>query len=159
MDLCVCELLRESNKRKFDSCSVRNGVLIISHIALPDCREHIFSDNLSRNSCILQRLFHRLPVFLVQNAYDMLVLYFIEMVTFFKSIFRRRLRGILKLNWNNCNLGQRLPLMLHIYAVTKPLIVTLYWGSNRKSHFPPCTIVYLLWHLILMQKVLSTLIL
>ena len=47
MDLCVCELLKESNKRKFDSCSVRNGVLIISHIALRDCRVHIFSDNLS----------------------------------------------------------------------------------------------------------------
>ena len=45
---------------------------------------------------ILQRLFHRLLVFLVQNAYDMLVLCFIEMVTFFKSIFRWRLRGIFK---------------------------------------------------------------
>ena len=52
MDLYVCELLKESNKRKFDSCSVRNGVLIISHIALRDCRVHIFSGNLSRNSCI-----------------------------------------------------------------------------------------------------------
>ena len=52
MDLCVCELLKESNKRKFDSCSVRNGVLIISHIALRNCRVHIFSDDLSRNSCI-----------------------------------------------------------------------------------------------------------
>ena len=38
MDLCVCELLKESNRRKFDSCSVRNGVLIISHIDLRDCR-------------------------------------------------------------------------------------------------------------------------
>ena len=52
MDLCVCELLKESNTRKFDSCSVTNGVLTISHIALRDCRVHIFSDNLSRNSCI-----------------------------------------------------------------------------------------------------------
>ena len=42
MDLCVCELLKESNKRKFDSCSVRNGVLIISHIALREWRVHIF---------------------------------------------------------------------------------------------------------------------
>ena len=48
----VCKLLKESNKRKFDSCSVRNGVLIISHIALRDCRVHTFSDNLSRHSCI-----------------------------------------------------------------------------------------------------------
>ena len=108
---------------------------------------------------ILQKLCHRLPVFLVQNAYNMLVLYFIEMVTFFKSIFRRRLRGIFKMNWNNCNLGLRLPLRLHIYAVTKPLIVILYWGSNRKSHFPSCTIVYLPCNLLPMQKVLITLIL
>ena len=31
---------------------VRNSVLIISHITFRDCRVHIFSDNLSRNSCI-----------------------------------------------------------------------------------------------------------
>ena len=48
----VCELLKERNKRKFDSYSVRNGVLIISHITFRDCRLHIFSDNLSRNSCM-----------------------------------------------------------------------------------------------------------
>ena len=81
------------------------------------------------------------------------------MVTFFKSILRRRLRGTFKINWNNCNLGQRLPLRLHIYAVTKPLIVILYWGSNRKSHFPPSAIVCLPCHLIPVQKVLLTLIL
>ena len=46
----VCELLKESDKCKFDSCTVRNGVLIISHITFRDCRVHIFSDNLSRNS-------------------------------------------------------------------------------------------------------------
>ena len=108
---------------------------------------------------ILQRLCHRLPVFLVQNAHNMLILYFIEMVTVFKSIFRRRLRGIFKIKWNNCNLGQRLALRLHIYAVTKPLIVILYWGSNRKSLFPPCTIIYLPCNLVPIQKVLLTLIL
>ena len=32
--------------------SVRNSVLIISHITFRDCRVHMFSDNLSRNSCI-----------------------------------------------------------------------------------------------------------
>ena len=31
---------------------VRNSVSIISHITFRDCRVHIFSDNLSRNSCI-----------------------------------------------------------------------------------------------------------
>ena len=43
-------MLKESNKSRFHSHSVRNSVLIISHIAFPDCREHNFSD--SRNSCI-----------------------------------------------------------------------------------------------------------
>ena len=32
--------------------AVRNSVLIISHITFRGCRVHIFSDNLSRNSCI-----------------------------------------------------------------------------------------------------------
>ena len=43
-------MLKESNKSRFHSHSVKNSVLIISHIAFPDCREHNFSD--SRNSCI-----------------------------------------------------------------------------------------------------------
>ena len=51
MDLCL-KVLKESNKTKFDSYSVRNSVLIISHITFRDCRVHIFSDNLSRKSCI-----------------------------------------------------------------------------------------------------------
>ena len=45
-------LLKESNRSKFDSYSVSNSVLIISHITFRDCRVHIFSDNLSRNNCI-----------------------------------------------------------------------------------------------------------
>ena len=51
MDICL-RVLKESNKSGFDSYSVRNSVVIISHIILRDCRVHIFSDNLSRNSCI-----------------------------------------------------------------------------------------------------------
>ena len=51
MDLCL-QVLKESNKSRFDSYKVRNSVLIISHITFRDCRVHIFSDNLSRNSCI-----------------------------------------------------------------------------------------------------------
>ena len=51
MDVCL-RVLKESNKRIFDSYSARNGVLIVSHITFRDCRVHIFSDNLSRNSCI-----------------------------------------------------------------------------------------------------------
>ena len=47
MDLCL-RVLKESNKSRFDSCSVKNSVLIISHITFRDCRPHIFSDNLSR---------------------------------------------------------------------------------------------------------------
>ena len=53
MNLCL-RVLKESNKSRFDSCSVRNSVLIISHITFRDCRLHIFSDNLFRNSCILK---------------------------------------------------------------------------------------------------------
>ena len=54
MDLCL-QVLKESNKSRFDSYKVRNSVLIISHITFRDCRVHNFSDNLSRNSCIPQR--------------------------------------------------------------------------------------------------------
>ena len=45
-------VLKESKKSRFDGYSVRNSVLIISHITFRDCRVHIFSDNLSRNSCV-----------------------------------------------------------------------------------------------------------
>ena len=48
IDLCL-RVLKESNKSRFDSYSVRNSVMIIYHIAFRDCRVHIFSDNLSRN--------------------------------------------------------------------------------------------------------------
>ena len=51
MDICL-RVLKESNKSRFDSYSVRNSVLNISHITLRDFLVHIFSDNLSRNSCI-----------------------------------------------------------------------------------------------------------
>ena len=51
MDVCL-RVLKESNKSRFDSYSVRNSVLIISHITFRDCRVYISSDNLSRNSCI-----------------------------------------------------------------------------------------------------------
>ena len=51
MDLCL-QVLKESSKSRFDSYKVRNSVLIISHITFRDCRVDIFSDNLSRSSCI-----------------------------------------------------------------------------------------------------------
>ena len=41
MALCL-RVLKESNKSTFDSCSVKNSVLIISHITFRDCRPHIF---------------------------------------------------------------------------------------------------------------------
>ena len=44
---------QKSSKSRFDSYSVRNSVLIISHITLRDYRVYIFSDNLSQNSFIL----------------------------------------------------------------------------------------------------------
>ena len=51
VDVCLL-VLKESNKRSFDSYSVRNSVLIISQITFRDFGVHIFADNLSRNSCI-----------------------------------------------------------------------------------------------------------
>ena len=44
-------VLKESNKSRFDSYSIRNSVLIISHITFRDSRVHFFPHNLSRNSC------------------------------------------------------------------------------------------------------------
>ena len=57
MGVCL-RVLKESNKSRFDSYSVRKSVLIISHITFRDCRVHIFSDNLSRNSCISSPSLH-----------------------------------------------------------------------------------------------------
>ena len=54
MDVCL-RVLEESNKSRFYSYSLRNSVLIISHITFRDCRLRIFSDNLSRNSYIDER--------------------------------------------------------------------------------------------------------
>ena len=49
----VClRVLKERNKSRFDSYSVRNSVLNISHITFRDCRVPILTDNLSRNSCM-----------------------------------------------------------------------------------------------------------
>ena len=45
MDICL-RVQKESNKSyRFDSYSVRNSVLLLSHITFRDCRVHIFSDN------------------------------------------------------------------------------------------------------------------
>ena len=41
MDICL-RVLKESNKSRFDSYSVRNSVLLISHTTFRDCRVHIF---------------------------------------------------------------------------------------------------------------------
>ena len=45
----IFEIAKGSNFSNFDSYSVRNSVLIISHISFWDCRMYIkmFSDNLS----------------------------------------------------------------------------------------------------------------
>ena len=50
MELCV-RVLKESNKSRFDSYSVRNSVLIVSHIAFQDDHMHILYENLFQNSC------------------------------------------------------------------------------------------------------------
>ena len=67
-DVCL-QVLKESNKSSFDSYSVRNSVLIISHITFRDCRVHIkfLSDNLPWNSCILVQVFRWPFCFPVQS--------------------------------------------------------------------------------------------
>ena len=50
VDVCL-RVLKESNKRRFDSHSVTESALIISHNTFRDCRVHSFSENLFRNSC------------------------------------------------------------------------------------------------------------
>ena len=68
MDICL-RVLKESNKSRFDSYKARNSVLIISHIIFRGCRVHIFSDNLSQNSCIQYRPLRTT----LQNIYDYVV--------------------------------------------------------------------------------------
>ena len=53
MDVSVFASAKGKRQSRFDSYSVRNSVLIISHITFRDCRVHSFFDSLSRNSCIL----------------------------------------------------------------------------------------------------------
>ena len=40
MDICL-RVLKENKKSRFDSCSLRNSVLIISHITFRDCRTFV----------------------------------------------------------------------------------------------------------------------
>ena len=56
MKMCL-RVLTESNKSKF-----------ISHINFRDCRVHIFSDNLTRNSCILWAIYHRFDCILFTSS-------------------------------------------------------------------------------------------
>ena len=56
MEKCL-RVLKESNKSRFESYGVRNSELIVSHIiTFRDCRVHIFTDNLSRKSCMHKKL-------------------------------------------------------------------------------------------------------
>ena len=55
VDLCL-RVLKESNKSRFDSYSVRNRVLIISHITFRYCRVHMFCEQpFSRMALRIQR--------------------------------------------------------------------------------------------------------
>ena len=44
IDVCL-QVLKESHKSRFDSDSVRNNVLIISHITFQDCCVHMKNEN------------------------------------------------------------------------------------------------------------------
>ena len=71
MDICL-RVLKESNKSRFDSYSVRNKSLIISLITFRHCRVHSFCDKLSRNSCIQLSMCWPFPFFflLFCKSYD-----------------------------------------------------------------------------------------
>ena len=55
--MAVClRVLKESNKSRFDSYSVRNSVLVISHITFRDCHvQFFFFRHLARNSFIQRK--------------------------------------------------------------------------------------------------------
>ena len=77
MDVCL-RVLKESNKSSFDSLSVRNSVLIISHIiTFWGCHAHIFSVNVSRKSCSQ-------PVWLIRKSPIVLVL--ISQFSYFSKV-------------------------------------------------------------------------
>ena len=64
MDVCLW-VLKESNKSKFDGYSVRNSVLIISHVTFWYCRVHIFPTTfLEIAACSTP---HREPTLLLVN--------------------------------------------------------------------------------------------
>ena len=50
---CVGERQRKTTKVGSTATVVGNSVLIISHVTFRGCHVHIFSNNLSRNSCIV----------------------------------------------------------------------------------------------------------
>ena len=56
-DVCL-RVLKENNKSSFHSYSVRNSVMIISHITFRYCRMHVFSKNLSRNTVAVQYTYY-----------------------------------------------------------------------------------------------------
>ena len=49
MEVCL-QVLKESNKNRFDSFSVRNSVFIIVIFLSGLSRAHLFTDNLSRKA-------------------------------------------------------------------------------------------------------------
>ena len=82
MDVCL-RVLKERNKTRFDSYSVRNNVLTISHITFRDCRVHTFSDNLSRTSCIS---FFYLLTCRISKTFAFIFLEFIDELQFLDKI-------------------------------------------------------------------------
>ena len=95
MGVCL-RVLKESNKRSFDSYSVWNSVLIISHKTFRDCRVHIFTDNISRNSCIQKSVKH------VQSCYFANL----NLLLFWRSCCPRRRRYVSSLMLSIRDLGK-----------------------------------------------------
>ena len=73
MDICL-PVLKESNKSRCDSYSVRNGELIVSHITFWDCRVHIFPTTFLEipvyRTCTCMRVFPRDKPFFLCNEHN-----------------------------------------------------------------------------------------
>ena len=88
MEICL-RVLKENNKRRFDSYSIRNSVLIISHITFRYCCVHIFPTTflkiavyLSTLTVVELSLKYSVWQFLIEHLLDCTVLIYTLFVLF-----------------------------------------------------------------------------
>ena len=111
--LCF-RVLKRRSKSRCDSYSVRNSVLIISHIAFRNCRVHFFSDNLSRNSCMLWSNFI-LGLNYLFFCFKLIIIHYHT-----QKQKKRKFKPKIILNYN-------------IYNIIKQQFVVMYWETNSQN--------------------------